>query len=421
MSSRAPDVIVVGAGAVGAASAYELARRGARVLVLERNTTPSGCSYGNAGLICPGHAVSLASLTAIRDGLRWMARRDSPFYVRPRPGMAPWLARFAAASLPARSARSTAALQALSAASLDLHERLAGSGLQTGFLRRGILSVFESGRFFEAEQRRLRERTDVRILSKSEARELEPMLSDQIVGGVHYPTEAHCDPAALVAALLTAARDEGAEIRTGTEVTRLRRLDGRLNRLETRDGSCAVGTLVLAAGTWTAELARQVGAYLALEPAKGYHVEIAANGRQVGLPIYMEDARVIATPLGGRLRFAGTLELSGRDSKLDPIRLSALRRAGERVLELAPQTGPERSWQGLRPCTPDGLPAVGWADGVDNMVLATGHAMLGITLAPVTAEIVADLVGGDQSRHDLAPLAPERFRTLRSRIGVGSR
>jgi D-amino-acid dehydrogenase len=414
-----PDVIVVGAGAVGAAAGYALARRGAKVTILERSETLSGCSYGNAGLICPSHAVSLASLAAIRDGLRWMARRDSPFYLRPRPRLMPWLARFVLASRPSRSMPATASLRALADASLELHEQLAALGLETGFARRGILSVFESERLFESARTRLVGSPDGHVMTLTEAREIEPALSQQISGAVLYPREAHCDPGAFVSALLAAARDHGAELRTGVEVRRIRRTNGAVSQLETTAGTFAVGTLLVAAGTWTAQLARQIGTYVPLQPAKGYHVEIDANGKQVGLPIYMEDARVIATPLGKRIRFAGTLELSGDGAELDPVRVQALRRAGARVLDLAPSAGDVQVWQGLRPCTPDGLPVIGWADGIDNMLLATGHAMLGITLAPVTGEIVASLVCGDQPRHDLEALSPARFRTFRDLVGGG--
>jgi D-amino-acid dehydrogenase len=129
--------------------------------------------------------------------------------------------------------------------------------------------------------------------------------------------------------------------------------------------------------------------------------------------MFLEEARVTATPLAGRLRLTGTLDLSGLDLRIDPIRLEAIGRAARRVLRLSPQQRPARIWRGLRPCAPDGLPIVGQADGIANLYLATGHAMLGIALAPVTGEIVADLVTGASPRHDIEPFAPSRFRCVR--------
>jgi D-amino-acid dehydrogenase len=409
-----PDVLVVGGGAIGAATAYELTQRGASVTVLERSHGALGCSYGNAGLICPSHAEALANPAAIRSGLAWMARRDSPFHVRPRLSLLPWLARFGLAARSGRSAAATAALRTLATASLEAHERLVRSGLATSFERRGILSVFESQSAFVAA-----ERNGAQALTGDQARELEPALALTIAGALLHADEAHCDPGLYVAALLDAARERGAELRRGVEVLRLRP-DGRL---DTTAGPLRAGAVVLAAGTWTGGLARDVGVHVPLEGAKGYHLEIAGPPLRAGMPIYMEEARVIATPLNGRLRLAGTLELSGLDLRVDPIRLEALGRAARRTLVLPPNARTVQVWRGLRPCAPDGLPVIGPVDGVANLFLATAHAMHGITLAPVTGEIVANLISGERPGHNIEPFAPSRFRRLRDVMGThtGSR
>jgi D-amino-acid dehydrogenase len=403
-SNPSPDVLVVGAGAIGAAAAYELARRGLRVTLLERSRTPEGCSHGNAGLICPSHAEALANPAAVRDGLRWLGRRDSPFHLRPRAALVPWLARFGAASLPARSAAATATLRALAAASLERHAALARAGLPTSFTRRGILSVFESGRGLPRG-----------ALTAEQARELEPGLAADLAGAVYHEGEAHCDPSAFVAALIDGAREHGAKVCGGVEILRLRRVNGRVSGLDTTDGPLGAGTVVLAAGSWTRALAREIGVHVPVEAAKGYHVEVDAAPLRSGIPIYMEEAHVIATPLGGRVRLAGTLELSGMDMRVDPIRVQALVGAAGRTLRLPAASRTVGVWRGLRPCAPDGLPVIGPVDGVSNLVLATAHAMLGITLAPVTGDIVASLVAGERPSHDVAPFAPSRFRRALTR------
>jgi D-amino-acid dehydrogenase len=410
-----PDVIVVGAGAIGAATAYELARRGARVTLLERSHVAAGCSYGNAGLISPSHTEALANPAALRDGIAWLARRDSPFHLRPRLSLLPWLARFGAASLPGRSAAATARLRALTSVSLEAHEALARAGLPTSFARRGILSVYESEPAFAAARARAHNNGgETRVLAPEAARALEPALGPDIAGAIFHPREAHCDPGDFTAALVEGARTLGAEIHTGVETLSLRRSNGRVVELQTSAGALRPGAIVLAAGAWTKALAAQVGVHVPLEGGKGYHLEMAADGpRQPQLPMFLEEARVTATPLAGRLRLTGTLELSGLDLRIDPIRLEAIGRAARRVLRLSPQERPARIWRGLRPCAPDGLPIVGQADGIANLYLATGHAMLGIALAPVTGEIVADLVTGAAQRHEIEGFAPARFRRVR--------
>ena len=409
-----PDVIVVGAGAIGAATAYELARRGARVTLLERSHVAAGCSYGNAGLISPTHTEALANPAALRDGIAWLARRDSPFHLRPRPSLLPWLARFGAASLPGRSAAATATLRALAEVSLEAHEALARAGLPTSFARRGILSVYESEPAFAAARTRARGVADTRVLAPEAARALEPALGPDIAGAILHGREAHCDPGDFTAALVEGARALGADIHTGVETLSLRRSNGRVVELQTSAGPLRPGAIVLAAGAWTKALAAHAGVHVPLEGGKGYHLEMAAGEpRRPQLPIFLEEARVTATPLAGRLRLTGALELSGLDLRIDPIRLEAIGRAARRVLRLSPQERPARIWRGLRPCSPDGLPIVGQADGIANLYLATGHAMLGIALAPVTGEIVADLVTGASSRHDIERFAPARFRRVR--------
>jgi D-amino-acid dehydrogenase len=407
-----PDVVVVGAGAIGAATAYELARRGARVTVLERSNVASGCSYGNAGLISPSHTEALANPAALRAGIAWLARRDAPFHLRPRPSLLPWLARFGAASLPRRSAAATATLRALTLVSLDKHEALARAGLSTSFARRGILSVYESEPVFAAA--RARSTAETRVLDPEAARALEPALGPCIAGAILHPREAYCDPGEFTSALVEGARALGADIRTGVETVGLRRSNGRVVELQTSAGMLRPGAIVLAAGAWTKALAAQAGVHVPLEGGKGYHLEVlAGDARHPRLPMFLEEARVTATPLAGRLRLTGTLELSGLDLGVDPIRLEVIGRAARRVLRLGAQERPARVWRGLRPCAPDGLPIIGTADGIANLYLATGHAMLGIALAPVTGEIVADLVTGASPRHEIDCLAPSRFRRVR--------
>ena len=407
-----PDVVVVGAGAIGAAAAYELARRGARVTILERGDVAAGCSYGNAGLISPSHTEALANPTAVRDGVAWLARRDSPLRLRPRPALLPWLARFGLASLPRRSAAATAMLRALVAASLDAHEALARAGLSTSFARRGILSVYESERGFAAARRTAGD--GERVLTREAARDLEPALAPTIAGAILHPDEAHCDPAAFTGALVDAARGLGAEVRTGVEILAIGRSNGRISELQTTAGPLRAETVVLAAGAWTKALAGQAGVHIPLEGGKGYHLEHSAGAtRQPRTPVFLEEARVTATPLDGRLRLTGVLELTGLDLRIDPVRLEAIGLAARRTLGLAAAARPTRIWRGLRPCAPDGLPIVGRADGVDNLVLATGHAMLGIALAPITGEIVADVVTGAPTRSEAAAFSPARFRRVR--------
>ena len=405
-----PDVVVVGGGAIGAATALELARRGAQVVLLEGGPAlASGCSAGNAGLICPSHSTPLSNPAAVRNGLRWMFTRDSPFYLKPRLAAVPWLARFLLASR--RADEGARAIRELSVVSLALHAQLA-SEIDTSFERRGVMNVYsteesaESGRL-EAERSGLR----FQVLDRGQALELEPALRPHTVGAVYYPDEAHCDSLHFVEAVAAAAKAEGARIRTGVEVRRLRRLNGAVV-LETSQGELRPSTAVLAAGAWTRQLARSAGVYLPLEGGKGYHVDLEASATDPRIPVWLQESWAIATPLPGRLRLAGTLELAGLDLTIDRLRAEAVRRGGERGLRGLEGRRVVDVWAGLRPCAPDGLPVIGTPEGAPGLVLATGHAMKGLSLAPVTARLVGELVAGESPSHDLSPFRPDRFRPL---------
>jgi len=406
------EVVVVGGGAIGACCALELARRGIDVTLLERGgELASGASSGNAGLLCPSHSEPIASPASVRNGLRWMLRPDSPFYLRPRPAVAPWLARFVKASTAPRAREGTRIIRELSLASLELHAELAAEGLNTGFERRGILNVYETEpRFASARAHAEHAGLSVRVLDAEETRKLEPAVG-AVVGGVYFPDEAHCDPLAFVYAVGRAAREAGATIETDVEVRRLRRSNGGL-ALDTSRGELQAGTVVLAAGAWCTHLAAQVGVFLPQEAGKGYHVDLAADAADPEIPTSMDEAHVIATPLPGRLRLSGTLELSGLDLSISAARVEAIRRAAARVFAIDDERPVVETWAGLRPCTPDGLPVIGRPYGVQPLVLATGHARKGLSLSPVTGKLVAELVAGEQPSLDLAPLSPDRFRRL---------
>ena len=400
---------VVGGGAVGVCCALELARRGARVTLYERGpTVASGCSAGNAGLICPSHSTPIANPTSLHNGLRWMWKRDSPFYLRPRPAVLPWLARFALASR--HSEEGAAAIRELSLASLELHAEL-GDELGTSFERTGTLNVYEANEGLEAEARAAaRSGLPFEVFDADGTRALEPALVGPAVGSIRYPSEGRVDPRRFVEAVAAAAAAAGADIRTDTEIRALDRLGAE--------------TVVVAAGAWSKRLVK-----LPLEGGKGYHVDYERSEDTPRIPAWVQETWTIATPLPaleawpaepatpgvrtgppsaspGRLRLSGTLELAGLDLSVSERRVDKIRAGGERWFRGLRSTRVLETWAGLRPCLPDGLPAIGRLGGV---VVATGHAMKGVSLAPVTGRLVAQLLAGEPPDHDLALFRPDRF------------
>jgi D-amino-acid dehydrogenase len=249
------------------------------------------------------------------------------------------------------------------------------------------------------------------VLGPDETRQLEPAVG-RVVGGVYFPDEAHCDPLAFVYAVGRAAREAGAAVETNVEVRRLRRSNGGIALETNHGGGLRADTVVLAAGAWSSRLAAQLGVFLPQEAGKGYHLDLEPAAGDPRIPTGMDEAHVIATPLPGRLRLSGTLELSGLDTSISRARVEAIRRAAARVFGIDDERAELETWAGLRPCTPDGLPVIGRPFGVEPLVLATGHARKGLSLSPVTGKLVGELVAGEKPSIELAPLSPDRFRPL---------
>src|SRR5690349_861502 len=255
------DVTIIGGGVIGVCSAYYLAQKGLKVLLIEKGEIASGCSYGNGGLIVPSHAVPLASPGALGKGLRWLLDPESPFYIKPRLdiNLINWLIRFTLASRPDKMMRSLPAMRDLLLASRALYEELSQSlGFDFGFEGNGSLQVFvtESGLEEGIEEAHLLETFDIpiQVLSASEACNLEPALLPSVVGGVHYPRDAHIHPFRFVTGLAEKAKALGVEISTGTEVHGFETRNGRVISIKTTRRDIHSAKFILAAGSWSPDI-----------------------------------------------------------------------------------------------------------------------------------------------------------------------
>ena len=403
-----PDVVVLGAGIVGACAALELARGGARVEVIERGGGwGESCSWGNAGLLVPSHARPIAAPESLRAGLRWMVKPDSPFGLKLKPSLAPWLARYLRASTAARARDGEALQRELARESIGAFRELAAEGIDGGFDEPGCLTVHTSADADEHAAAEAASETGralgAQVLTGDEARQLEPSLTSRVRAAVLFPDEARCDPVRLAAAVGAAATERGVRLRTGVEAYAV----GGDGIVETTHGPVRAGTVVVAAGAWSGRLARSAGVRLPLQGGKGYAAEWDPSSAPVRMPLYLHDQRVVANPMGDRTRMTGGLLLDGLDETYDHRRVRAIASAAEEVLGV--RARPRLTWRGLRPCTPDGLPVIGAHRDAPHVIFATGHGMLGVTLAPLTGRLVASVVAGAATHPALARLSPERF------------
>jgi D-amino-acid dehydrogenase len=413
MSPDSPDVLVVGAGVVGMACALELSRRGARVTVIDKGEVGHGCSYGNAGWLTPCFATPLPAPGMIGKSLRWLFDPESPLYIQPRLSSLGWLLRFVLAANERRFRAGTTALTALSVASLEAYARMAAEDDTFGFRRDGLLVACETEEGLESARRELAFANENgvagEVLDADAARAREPAIAGPICGGVYYPDEATAEPLAAVQTLARLAATAGAEIRTGVEAYDFDVSGGRVVAVRTTRGTLAAGVVVMAAGSWSRAIARRLGLRLPVLGGKGYAVILPRLDPTPARPVMLLERKIAVTPRTASVRFAGTLELVDGDLGVSPRRVAAIVRGAREMFRVPSDAPIVEVWRGLRPCTPDGLPIIGFAPEPENLFVLTGHQMLGLHTAPGSGQLAAELILGRTPSFDPAPFRADRF------------
>jgi D-amino-acid dehydrogenase len=407
--------VVVGAGIVGLATAYRLAARGAEVTIVADRPAGAGASTNNAGWIVPSLAGPVPAPGVVLQTLRWMARPDSPVYVRP--AASPSFVRFMAGMLRACNAAAYAASYdatvRLGRGTMEALDAWAADGLRWEGHAEGELAAYVEPRELAHAIRDLprAERAGFRpqVLSGDEARALVPELSDAVVGAIRFPDERHLRPQTLVDALVGRLEELGVARVEGT-VTAAWALPSGGVEVRGRFGSVRGDSLVIAAGAWSGRVARLLGSDLPIRPGKGYSVDYVPPQLASRSTVLLSEAHCVLTPLDGATRVAGTMEFGGLDERISPVRLRAIREVPGRYLRSwDPDAPSEAPSAGLRPMAPDGIAIIGRLAPYGSVYVATGHAMLGLTLAPRTAELLAEMILDGREPEELLPFSPARF------------
>jgi D-amino-acid dehydrogenase len=401
-------------------SALFLRERGYEVTVVERDAGGGdGASFGNAGMIVPSHITPLAAPGAIGLGLRWLLDPGSPFYIRPRldPALAAWILHFLRAANREHVDRAAPILRDLLLASRDLYEQLADR-CDNGFslVKRGLLMLCRTRAGLEGETRTARHARELdlpaEIVSSARAAELDDGIGMDITGAVFYPLDCHLDPRLLMRKLAELATGAGVKLSWSTQVEGWRTEGVRVTAAVTSQGELAADEFVVAAGSWSSEVLRRLECKLPLQGGKGYSFTVANPPQLPRLCSILSEAHVAVTPMSGALRIGGTLEFAGLDRSISERRTQAIAAAAAQYFPAlrAQDIAQVRPWAGLRPCSPDGLPYIGRFARYSNLCVAAGHAMLGISLAPVTAQLVGQILSGERPRIPLGPLSPQRYQ-----------
>lgn len=412
-------VLVAGGGVIGLCCAHVAARRGWRVTLLERGGPDHDCcSLGNAGMVVPSHFVPLAAPGMVALGLKWMWNPESPFYIKPRldPGLWGWALKFWRAATPDHVRRSAPLIRDLSLASRAAFEELAAEqGEDFGLVTRGLVMLCrtEAALHHEAETARQARELGIpaEVLDARQVAALDPGIRMSVAGGVYFPKDCHLNPARFVGRLRAELERLGTRFEWHAPVGGWRTGTGGVAAVRTPRGEFTADQYVLAGGAWTPGMSRELGLSLPMQAGKGYSLTVRQPRWSPSICAILTEARVAVTPLAGALRFGGTMEIAGLNEDVNPRRVRGIIRA---VPDYYPDFAEAdfagvTPWRGLRPCSPDGLPYLGRSRRHPNLLIATGHAMMGLSLGPVTGRVVGDLLEGARPAFDLGLLDPERY------------
>ena len=409
-------VVVIGAGVIGAASAYHLARNGHEVVVIEAGRIGLGASWGNAGWICPAETGPVAAPGMVLQGLKWMLKPDSPLYIKPQPSL-PFVKFLLQTAAKCNEHDYRAGLRAniaFFADSMQWFDEYQRDGVEYEMHDQGLLMAFLGDAKYEhhAHDLDIAEAAGLepQRLTGDALREREPALSDQVRAGIYYPYERAIRSETITPGLVARCKQLGVEFKENTPFEGVVRTGNRVTAVKTPEGRLLCDAVVVAAGVWSGKVAKQFGVTLPIQPGKGYSIEYHDAPVRLRQAISFTEAKCVGTPLGSALRLAGTMEFSGFDAAVNEVRVNAIRTAPARfIANWMPPEPSAPAWAGFRPMTPDSLSLIGKLGTHENAFIAAGHGMYGVTLAPATALAVVEMVETGQEPERLAPFSPRRF------------
>ena len=416
--SKKSDVVIIGAGAVGLSSAYYLNQSGFSVTVLDSGSgdKKSSCSWGNAGMIVPSHLVPLAAPGVIKQGIKWLLDPESPFSIEFKPSieMISWLWKFRKAANPEHVKAGARIFRELGLASRSLYLEL-GREMDFGLESKGILMLCTGEETLEEEvsisamARELgMEAVD---LDSSGVKSIETGMETTVSGGVHYPLDCHIDPEKFLNVMEQRLMEKGVDFFYNTTVSDFQQEKGKIVSVKTDQGQWAGDYFVLAAGSLSSKLLKSVNLKMPMMAGKGYSITMESPLKKPALPAILIEARIASTPMGANWRFGGTMTITDSDRKLNHRKMTAMLKAAKNYYPEYELSWTEKlePWVGLRPLSADGLPYIGPFNKYPNLIAATGHAMLGLSLSPVTGHLVDKMIKGEDGGFDTAMINPNRF------------
>ncbi|MFD0761341.1 NAD(P)/FAD-dependent oxidoreductase [Lutibacter aestuarii] len=404
-------VVVIGGGVIGLCSAYYLAKEGHQVVVIDKTDMLDGASYGNAGMIVPSHIIPLAQPGVIQKGIKWMFNTKSPFYVKPKASLelVNWLYQFYKNSTQTHVNNSMQHLKNLSFLSKALYQEFAKTNKNFLYQEKGLLMLYQNEKTGEEELKTAKIAQqfgiNVDILDNKQVQNIEKGTTVHALGAVHYKTDAHLSPHLFLKFLKEEVLKMKVKLLANTEIIDFKLNHTTIQEVKTPIGSIKADSFVMAAGSWSSQLLKKLEIKLALLPGKGYSFDVSRTQNLPSVPAILCEGKVAVTPLNATVRFGGTLEITTTNDK--KINLKRLLGIVENIHSFYPDINlqtptKEKVWTGFRPCTSSGLPIIEQSKKFNNLIISTGHAMMGLSLAPATGKLVSELVSNTKTSIDIS-------------------
>jgi D-amino-acid dehydrogenase len=392
--------IIIGGGIVGLFSAYFLHKEGIEVILMDRTDLQDNCSTGNAGMIVPSHIIPLAAPGMISKGIGWMFSSKSPFFIHPRLDykLAQWCLLFFKAANETQVKKAIPFLKNLSLLSKALYQefKLEHPESAIALVEKGLMMAYQTSALEKEEiefaHLARKHGLEAEILSPAAIRNIEPNLEVKARGAVLFPGDAHLDPGALYSFLKNYLEEKGVKFLIHTQVLDFEKSGGKVTGVVTDKGKIDAEKILLCGGSWSAELAKMLDFSLPMMGGKGYSFT-QENNPEIKQATILTEMKVAVSPYGKTVRFGGTMEIAGTNQSINLNRVKGIYESINRFYPAFEAKFPQENkiWKGLRPCSPDGLPYIGLAPGYSDVLVGSGHSMMGISLAPATGKILAEL------------------------------
>ena len=411
--------VVIGGGIIGLSSAYYLNQAGWEVTVIDKGDFLNNCSYGNAGYVCPSHFIPMATPGIVKQGLKWMLNSKSPFYVQPRlsASLIDWGLKFMRSATPEKVEAAAVPLRDIAIISQHEYEQWANiPSFNFSYQHKGLLEIFQTEKVAEHAAHTVEKGKelglDVDLLNFEALQQLEPQAKINGIGAIFFKCDAHLYPNKLMAGLMALLRQRGVQLIAGEDVIDFKKEQHLVKKVITHKNLYEADAVVIATGSWSRELAAKLDTRIPLVAGRGYSLTLENSPYKINHPAILVEGRTAITPMdGNKIRFGGTMEIT---STRTPPRMNRVKGILDAVKRFFPEfdipmPAAEKIWYGYRPCSADGLPYIGRAKKWDNVVVATGHAMLGLSLGAGTGKIVSEILNEQPLSMNIEPFMVERF------------